>query len=166
MLRGVIAVALICAVSPAAWAQRVTNAPAADNGENFMLRLSAGADQFCLDAKDNRQNEGTPIFVWRCHGRENQRWTVTRDQDGTSVIVGTGGFCLDVRGQTSRANGTPVQLWRCHFLKNQRLAIAADGSIREAESGKCLQATRVADGAPVVLDTCQNQPTEHWQFAH
>jgi len=139
-------------------------AEAQPTGLNYTIHVATGANKFCMDAKDNRQNEGTEIFVWRCHGRENQRWTVTKDQDGTATLIGTGGFCLDVRGQTATANGTPVQLWRCHFQKNQRFSLGPDFRIREVESHKCLQALKPQDGSPVVLDTCHNNETEVWHF--
>lgn len=145
-------------------AQSVTNAPLSETGVALTLHSASGGGDFCMDAKDDRKAEGTPIYLYRCNGRESQRWTVTRNQDGSDDIIGTGGFCLDVRGQTSRATGTPVQLWRCHFLKNQRFTIGADGRIKEEESGKCLQATKPQDGAPIVIDTCQNSPTEVWRF--
>lgn len=145
-------------------AQQPSAGPAAA-GPNLMVHVATGGSRYCLDAKNDRQNEGTPVYVWKCHGKENQRWTVTKDQDGSSILVGTGGFCLDVRGQTSTANGTPVQLWRCHFLKNQRFTLTPDFKIREVESGKCLQALKPQDGSPVVLDDCHNTETEIWHFA-
>jgi len=128
------------------------------------IRSVAGADAFCMDADHDRQADQTPVNVWRCHGRRNQRWTVTTNSSGGAAIIGTGGFCLDTRGRHSRADGTPVQLWRCHFGPNQRYFVTADGHIQEVASGKCLQALAESDGAPVVLDECGNNPWQIWQL--
>jgi Ricin-type beta-trefoil lectin domain len=113
------------------------SASANEYGANLTIRSAPGGDQFCMDAKGDRQGDGTPVFLWRCHGRENQRWTVTHNADGTSIVTGTGGLCLDVRGNGSR-DGTPVHLWQCHFGGNQRFRFFDDGRIQEVGTGKCL----------------------------
>jgi hypothetical protein len=134
-------------------------------GTNMTIRSVAGGDQYCLDASlDHREKDGDPVYVFKCHGRENQRWAVTHDTNGESAVVGLGGYCLDVRGEHSRANGTPVELWECHYGKNQRFRVLPTGEIKEVESGKCLMALKEGDRAPVVLDTCQNSPLEKWHF--
>ncbi len=106
-------------------------------GNGLTIRSAPGGNQFCMDAKGDQKGDGTPVFLWRCHGRENQRWTVTHNVDGTSAIVGTGGLCLDVRGN-GKQDGTPVQLWQCHFGANQRFRVFDDGRIQEVASGRCL----------------------------
>jgi hypothetical protein len=134
-------------------------------GTNLKIVNAAGHDEFCLDASmDHPEQDGSKAYVYKCHGRENQRWTVTRDANGQSAIVGLGGFCLDVKGTHSKTDGTPIEMWKCHFGKNQRFNITPSGQIREAESGKCLQAVNEKDRAAVVLDDCSNTPTELWHF--
>jgi len=113
------------------------SAAANEFGTNLLIHSIAGDGAFCMDAHADRKADGTPVTLWRCHGRENQRWTATRNTDGTSAITGTGGLCLDVRGN-DRQDGTPVQLWQCHFGANQRFRIFEDGRIQEVASGKCL----------------------------
>ncbi len=110
---------------------------AATFGGGLTVRSAAGEDQFCMDAQGDRQGNGTQVYLWRCHGRENQRWAITRNADGTSTFVGTGGFCLDVTGN-GKADGTPVQLYQCHYGPNQRFRLFDDGRIQEVSSGKCL----------------------------
>jgi len=106
-------------------------------GNNLTVRSAPGGDHFCMDAQGDHKGDGTPVQLWQCHGRENQRWTVTHNVDGTSAISGTGGLCLDVRGN-GQHDGTPVQLWQCHFGANQRFRIFDDGRIQEVATGKCL----------------------------
>ncbi len=115
----------------------VPTAQANETGTNLMIRSAPSNGRFCLDAQADRKADGTPVLIYQCHGRENQRWTVSRNTDGTSAIVGTGGLCLDVRGN-GRGDGTPVQLWQCHFGANQRFRVLDDGRIQEVGTGKCL----------------------------
>jgi len=134
-------------------------------GTNLTIHNAAGGDQFCLDASlDHKEQDGNKVYVYKCHGRENQRWDITHDTNGQSLLVGLGGYCLDVKGAHSRNDGTPVELWQCHYGKNQRFNVLPSGEIKEVESGKCLMALSEKDRAPVVLDTCTNAATERWHF--
>lgn len=164
-------------------------------GTNLTIRSAPGGGQFCMDAAGDRKADGTRVFLYRCHGRENQRWTVTHNADGTSAITGTGGLCLDVRGNGAR-DGTPVQLWQCHFGGNQRFRVFDDGRIQEVATGKCLMVLpewmgdrdhdgdhrwaaehwrareydrmRFAerDGAPIIIDDCEPRALQFWQLTH
>jgi hypothetical protein len=134
-------------------------------GINYKVESIAGADQFCMDAKQDRAADGTQVFLFRCNGRPNQRWAVTQSANNQSAIIGLDGFCLDVRGDSGKT-GTPVQLWKCHFGANQRFNLSPDGRIREVGSGKCLLPLNQTDGAPIVLASCRMLPFEQWQFQH
>jgi hypothetical protein len=134
-------------------------------GEYYKFE-SQSARGMCMDAEGDHKVDGDKVMMYKCHGKENQRWTVTTDENGQSAIVGTGGFCLDVRGTHSFKDGTPVQLWKCHFGNNQRFTISGDGQIREVQSGKCLLATHEHDGASIVLDECNHWKHEKWAFNH
>ena len=142
-------------------------APAhAFGGNHFTIHNELAGGHFCIDASlDHGVHDGDPVYVFRCHGRENQRWTVTQSVGGESAIVGVDGFCMDVRG-ASRAAGTPVQLYQCHFGANQRFSVQPDGHIREQGSGKCLTALGEGDRAPIVLDFCQASANQVWFFEH
>ena len=136
----------------------------AQGGTNFTIHNELGHDHFCMDASmDSGVHDGSAVYVYRCHGRENQRWTVTQSVDNQSAIVGINGFCLDVRG-ASRAVGTPVQLYQCHFGGNQKFVVQPDGHIRESGTGKCLSSLGKDDRAPIVLDFCQDTRNQIWLF--
>ncbi len=137
-----------------------------NTGVAVQIQPRTGNGQFCLDARRDQEADGTPVFIYQCHGSENQRWTITASPNNQHAIIGTGGYCLDVRGTNSTGNGTPVQLWKCHFGENQRFATDADGRIKEIRSGKCLIATAAKDAAPLVLDTCKNSPQELFLVRH
>ena len=133
-------------------------------GETNVMIKSDVAPNMCFDAEGDHKTDGDKVFMYKCHGRENQRWAVTHDTNGQSAIIGLGGYCLDVRGTHSRKDGTPVQLWQCHYGKNQRFTVTPEGQIKEVESGKCLIALQEGDRAPVVLDDCIGTPLEKWRF--
>lgn len=122
--------ALLMLANPAAAQPAVANA-------SLMITSGPSEGQYCMDVQGNGQANGTPVFLYHCHGGENQRWVFTRNTDGTSSIVGTGGMCLDVQG-ANRADGTPVQINQCHFNANQRFRVLEDGHLRDMNSGKCL----------------------------
>lgn len=147
-------------------AVNVACAQGPSTGVSVQIQPLSGAGKFCVDVEGDRDRDGVPVFIYQCHGSENQRWTITSSLDDKHAIVGIGGYCLDVRGTTSRANGTPVQLWKCHFGPNQRFHLSSDGRIREVESGKCLIAVAAKDGAPLVLDRCTNTPDEVFVIRH
>lgn len=135
-------------------------------GTNLMIRSVIGGDAYCMDVAEDAKENGTPVFMYRCHGRENQRWTITRGEGGQDLLVGTGGLCMDVRSRHSRADGTPVQVWACHYGSNQRFKVGGDGRIREVESGKCLIPVAQRNAAAIVLDECEGQPYEVWDIRH
>jgi hypothetical protein len=150
---------VLFAMAPPAYGQ--LQAP----GVNYKIESIAGGDQFCMDAKQDRAADGTPVFLYRCHGRANQRWAVTQSANNQVAIIGLDGYCLDVRGASTQA-GSPVQLWKCHFGPNQRFNLSVDGRIREVGSGKCLLPLGQSDGAPIVLAGCGMLGYEQWQFQH
>src|SRR5260370_30905383 len=75
------------------------------HGVNFMVKTVLD-ESFCLDASLDRGQEGREVYIYKCHGRENQRWTFTDGADGASAIIGHLGMCLDIRGRKTR-DGTP-----------------------------------------------------------
>jgi hypothetical protein len=74
--------------------------------------------------------------------------------------------CVDVT-DVSTADNAPLQLWDCHALGNQAWNQRADGTIRVANSGKCLDmrgGAASALGAPAVIFTCNASPSQRWRF--
>jgi len=133
---------------------------AAVHGVNFIVR-SALNTQYCLDASLDKKEEGREVYIYKCHGRENQRWTFTDGADNASAVVGLFGLCLDIRGHSVRDN-TPVQLWRCHYGANQQFKVTSTGQIREVQSGKCLTISKPGDRQPVFIDDCNSSKNERW----
>ena len=135
-------------------------------GVSVQIQPQTGNGRLCVDARGNRDQDGTPVFIYQCHGSENQRWTITSSVRNAHAIIGIGGYCLDVRGLNATANGTPAQLYKCHFGDNQLFGLTPEGRIIEARSGKCLTAALTQEGSPLILAPCQNTPQETFTFRH
>ena len=55
----------------------------------------------------------------------------------TSAVSGTGGRCMDI-SNSSNANGARIWLWDCHGLWNQVWQPQPNGSLKNPQSGRCL----------------------------
>jgi alpha-galactosidase len=133
------------------------------NGLHMRILSASGKGNFCMGSQEERGADGEKVFMLPCKEAPNQRWTITTAVGGGAAIVGEGGYCLDVRSH-SMAAGAPVQLYACHFQNNQRFTVGRDGTIKEVQSGKCLQAEGDRSGAAIVLETCKGMPTEKWHI--
>jgi hypothetical protein len=135
------------------------------HGVNFKITTELD-DSFCLDASLDPKEEGHEVYIYKCHGHENQRWTLTDNQDKHSIIVGHKGLCLDVRGRKS-GDGTPIQLWKCHYGDNQRFDFNSKEQIKEAHTGKCLEAAGAADRKAVFINDCdEKKASQRWKLSH
>jgi alpha-galactosidase len=133
------------------------------DGLNMRIMSASGKGNFCMGSQEERGADGEKVFMLPCREVPNQRWTITTSAGGGAAIVGIGGYCLDVRSH-SMAAGAPVQLYACHFQNNQRFAVGRDGTIKEVQSAKCLQAEGDRSGAPIVLESCKGVPAEKWHI--
>ncbi|SNY24795.1 PQQ-dependent sugar dehydrogenase [Paractinoplanes atraurantiacus] len=84
----------------------------------------------------------------------------TSNGGGTGRIVGAGGSCVDVNGNSS-ADGTKIQLWTCGTGANQQWA--RTGSTWRS-LGKCMSVAggATADGSLVQLSTCNGSTAQNW----
>jgi len=152
LVMGILSLGMIAASSPSL---------AEVHGVNLLIKSKYNS-QYCVDASLDRKQEGREVYIYKCHGRENQRWTFTDGTDGASAVVGIQGLCLDIRGRSVKDN-TPVQLWRCHYGANQQFKVTSLGQIREVQSGKCLTIGKVVgDRKPVFIDECDGNRKQLW----
>src|SRR5215467_4615867 len=82
----------------------------ADDAKNFgnWFLIKSGNEGFCLDASLDAGQKGHEVYIFRCHGRFNQRWTILDNADRTVSLVGFDGRCLDISGRRV-GDGTPLQ---------------------------------------------------------
>jgi hypothetical protein len=134
----------------------------ADNPQNFggWFLVKSGDNGFCMDASLDAGQRGHEVYIFRCHGRYNQRWTILDNADHTVSLVGFDGRCLDVTGR--RVNdGTPLQLYPCHLGPNQKFE-RRGGMLIDRQSGKCLTTAFGKDRNPIYLDECSGRREQAW----
>ena len=89
----------------------------------------------CLDVNDNSITNGVQAQLWDCAAGPNQTWTPARGQ-----LVVNGTKCLDAYN-SGTTNGTAVVIWDCNGQRNQQWTLNANGTITNALSGLCLDAS-------------------------
>jgi hypothetical protein len=108
----------------------------------------------CLDAKGGRPEIKGEVWLYNCHGRDNQRWSFTELRNGHSAIVGIGGLCLDAVDWPTKGT-TRVQLYPCaEDQEGEAFQPYADGRIHEVRSNRCLTVNSDDTSTPVTLEEC------------
>ena len=99
---------------------------------------------------------GTQPVIWDCNGAANQKWAAS------GQTLQSLGKCLDA--PTGATAGAKVQLWDCNGGTNQQWTLNADGTIRNNQSGLCLDVDRnlTANGTLVLLWTCTGAANQQW----
>lgn len=69
--------------------------------------------ELCVDVPGERAANGVKVFMYKCHGRLNQRFTHVNQ---TLQVMG---YCLELPGGKA-TNGTRAQLWKCNGGNNQK----------------------------------------------
>ncbi|WP_426502368.1 extracellular catalytic domain type 1 short-chain-length polyhydroxyalkanoate depolymerase [Dactylosporangium sp. McL0621] len=122
-------------------------------GTTALVGVASGR---CLDVPGSNAANGTQPIIWDCHGTANQQWTIS------GPTIRALGKCLDA--PLNGTAGVKAQLWDCSGATNQQWTLGADGSIRNAQSGLCLDVSGAgtANNTPVQLWTCTGAANQRW----
>jgi hypothetical protein len=119
--------------------------------------------QRCLDWPTGATSSGK-LYLYPCHGRANQQWTLPATPARFGFVVGDGGRCADVIGYSTE-NGASLHPYECHGEWNQMFTIPGDGTVRVM--GKCLDTNGPAVGSSgdqeVKLWECNGLDYQQWQ---
>ncbi|GAB3834911.1 extracellular catalytic domain type 1 short-chain-length polyhydroxyalkanoate depolymerase [Dactylosporangium cerinum] len=123
------------------------------SGTTALVGVASGR---CLDVPGSSTANGVQLQIWDCHGGANQQWTAS------GQTLRSLGKCLDAPSNATA--GAPAQLWDCTGAANQQWSLNADGTIRNARSGLCLDVNRAvtANGGTVILWTCTAAANQRW----
>ena len=122
-------------------------------GGNYMVH-PLSSQGLCWDVRGDKAAANQEVWLYNCHGKENQRWAFSDKPNNSSSITGVGGLCLDVRGWQT-AEGTPVNISGCGADQaNQTFRHFENGQLREVQSGKCVTVASLAEGQRLVLASC------------
>jgi hypothetical protein len=118
----------------------------------------------CLDVKGGRAVIRGLVWLYDCHGRENQRWSFVDLSNGGSALEGIGGLCLDAVDWPTQKERTRVQLYLCaEDQVGETFRVYADGRMHEVFSDRCLTAGGADTGTPVTLEECDvNNSGQIW----
>jgi hypothetical protein len=133
------------------------------HGVNFMVKTFLD-ESFCVET-DVAVSATPSVYLAICTGRANQRWTFTDGEDGSSVIVGDRGFCLQVeRGAKPEKLGIAT----CDYHTDQRFNVTPAGLIKERRSDDCLTInSAIVSGNAILLDECRDSlaAEQTWRLA-
>lgn len=106
----------------------------------------------CLTNKNSLTTNNNPVVISTCTDAVGQQWTF--DSDGTVKVQGK---CLDTNAQR-RSNGTPTVVYDCNTNKTQKWVANSNKTIRNTESGRCLDSTgsMTVDGNTTIIATCDS----------
>ncbi|SDF36936.1 Chitinase, GH18 family [Lentzea fradiae] len=112
----------------------------------------------CVDVAAASSANGTAVQLYTCNGTNAQKWSRTGN------TLRALGKCLDASGT---GNGAVTQLWDCTGAANQQWTAESNGQLRNAASGRCLDATgnSSADGTRLQLWDCAGTANQRWTFA-
>ncbi|WP_410571281.1 glycoside hydrolase family 27 protein [Amycolatopsis sp. cmx-4-61] len=118
-------------------------------------RLRDAGSGRCLDVDNASTASGAGTLIWDCQTAANQLWT-TWDNGEIRVF---GDKCLD--GTTS---GARVSSRSCTGQSNQKWTLGSDGTVRNVQSGLCLdvEGAATANGTHAILWSCNGQANQKW----
>ncbi|MDX3195339.1 ricin-type beta-trefoil lectin domain protein [Streptomyces sp. MN03-5084-2B] len=118
-------------------------------------RLRGTGSNRCLDVDNASTASGAGTLIWDCQTAANQLWTTW--ENGEIRVFGD--KCLD--GTTS---GTRVFSRSCTGQGNQQWTLGSDGTIRNVQSGLCLdvEGAATANGSRAILWSCNGQANQKW----
>ncbi|MGW4245167.1 glycoside hydrolase family 3 C-terminal domain-containing protein [Nocardia sp. NPDC004722] len=110
----------------------------------------------CVEAKDGSNTDGTPIQLGQCNGQAAQ--VVSVPADGTVRVLDK---CIQV------ASGeTKVELSSCGSSAAQQWQPQPNGSLKNPESGRCLDDpdSSVEPGSVLQIADCNNSAAQRWRI--
>ncbi|WP_225804544.1 RICIN domain-containing protein [Streptomyces sp. NK15101] len=119
-----------------------------------------------LDNPGHSTTPGTQLVTWTPTGGANQKWTFTRQADGTYEIKNyESGLCADVESGSTSAGAKIIQ-WTCTSGANQRWNVVrrSDGTytVASAASGLLLTTASSTNGALVTQQPDSGSTLQQW----
>jgi len=115
---------------------------------------------FCIDVAPGG-TQGRAVTLSQCFSAAaSERWTFTKNSDGSNLIVDSQGMCVDSVGRKA-GDGIAVKVRNCSFVKSQRFRVTNLGQIQLSGTTTCLAIPRAGAGVALLLETCSN--SNPWQ---
>ncbi|MFE9043428.1 RICIN domain-containing protein [Streptomyces sp. NPDC007818] len=134
------------------------------SGATYEVRLASGT---AIDNPNSSNTAGTGLVAWSPNGAANQRWTITRNSDGTYRLRnGASGMCADNPNASTQA-GTKIIQWPCSGAVNQAWSIVRSGTgylLVNKAGGLALTASASSSGATLTQEPRSGGATQTWRF--
>ncbi|MER7044977.1 glycosyl hydrolase family 18 protein [Streptomyces jumonjinensis] len=123
--------------------------------------LLTGIGGQCLEVRDGRDADGTPVRQNGCSGAAGQVWTLASSGEVRAL-----GKCLDVQSGGASA-GSPVRLWSCNGSPAQKWVHTGAGELLNPQSDNCLDVPGgvVGDGRQLQVARCDDSAAQRWSLA-
>jgi hypothetical protein len=132
------------------------------NGVNFTIHSSVDPN-FCVEDTPAPQDPASETILSQCVIRDNQHWTFADAADGSVVIIGGNGNCLDFTAKVV----SPVSVTPCTFKGGERFFYSPIGQIESTSGKKCLQPAQATQDATMSIVKCESGvPGQIWQLGH
>jgi len=116
----------------------------------------------CMDVGGDSLTVGETIQAWDCHGSGNQQYQLIGVPNGSTIYALAGQRCVDVQG-AGTTPGTKVWSYSCNGTVAQ-VWNYIDGTLRNPNSGLCLDAGNMANGTQLIINTCNGAASQNWQI--
>jgi Ricin-type beta-trefoil lectin domain len=132
------------------------------NGVNFTIHTVLDPN-YCVEATPSTALPASEATISQCAARDNQHWTFANAADGSVVIVGGNGDCLDFTGKVP----TYVSVTPCNFKTNEKFYYSTVGQIESTSGKKCLEPAQAAQNATISIVKCDaTNRNQVWQLGH
>ena len=165
-LTATLTIGFVTVIGSSAVAVAVVNSHAAlstAHGEGLQIKSQVDPS-FCIDVTAGA-TQGRALSLSACGGYATQRWTFTKNSDGSNLLVDTQGMCVDTAGRKA-GDGVALKVRNCSFANSQRLQFTSAGHLQVSGTTKCVSIPRANAGAAVFLQTCNSSnPLELFKLA-
>ncbi len=132
------------------------------NGVNFTIHTALDPN-FCVDDTPSVPAPASEATMSQCASRDSQHWTFANAADGSVVIIGGNGDCLDFSGKP----GSYVSVTPCTFKANERFYYSTVGQIESTSGTKCLEPQQAAQNSTIEIVKCDaTNQKQVWQLGH
>jgi hypothetical protein len=133
------------------------------NGVSFTIHSEVDPT-YCVENTASVVTPASEATMSQCVARDSQFWTFANAADGSIIIVGSNGDCVDFGpGKTP----TPVSVTPCTFKSVQHFYYTPTGQIESTSGKKCLQIAQAAQNASIYVATCDaTNRNQVWPLGH
>ncbi len=130
--------------------------------------LLIGLGDKCLDVRLADPSDGTEVFIYECHGDENQRWSFF-PAGVFFELRGLAGKCVQPDGTTTDQGRPRLVIGPCGGPEDRwqpSVGYPEEFTLTQASTGNCMdvQDNNPANRTPVILFPCHGGANQLWRL--